>query len=136
MKRIAFACRFQPDVDFTFPEQALLSEESYELDDKGKVRTKAARIILAGNIKFAFRTYAQAHLAKYKVKDDGSGWDAFKKTIKIRDRLMHPKRASDLVVSNDEMSDLLETYIWFENSVKEVQQVSLKAMEDSFKPKS
>lgn len=129
MKQIALASQFPPTVDFSLPEQALLAEESYDLDDNGNARAGSAKISLSRNIKFSFRAFAKAYLAEFELKTNERGWDAFTKSIKIRDRLTHPKLATDLIASELEARLLLRAFTWFEGNLKKAQNVGAQAME-------
>lgn len=43
---------------------------------------------------------------------------------------MHPKTVADLTVSNEEMTSIQRTFDWFMKTVKNVQEVSLAALEE------
>jgi hypothetical protein len=131
MKQIAFVYRNQTGVSFSLGEQAILAEESYELNDKGDITIRGARLQLYKNIKFSFRAYAKAHMAEYEVKVGDEGWESFRKGVEIRDRLTHPKASAHMFVSDDEAEILRKTYVWFEDNLKEIQQVSYRALEQN-----
>jgi hypothetical protein len=96
-------------------DRAFLKEECFDLHDNGEVKTKKLKISLKTNVRLAFRTFA--HMAKLtltlNVGDDG--WNSFLKSIAIRDRLMHPKNPTSLIVSDDEKDTLEKSYVWFAN---------------------
>jgi hypothetical protein len=129
MKRVAHACQFQPGVEFSDKERGILSEFAFELYNKAS--SGKTKMPLKESIKFSFNVYARVHLAKYELNAN-KGWQALIKSISIRDRLTHPKRVDDLIVSDDEMQVLFEAYTWFDKSIREVQEISLKAMTESF----
>ena len=52
------------------------------------------------------------------------------KSIKVRDRLMHPKTVVDLTVSSEEMTSIQRTFDWFMASLKKVQEISVAALEE------
>src|SRR6059036_2785433 len=106
MKRIAFSCRFQSGVSFSVGDLMILLEKTYRPDDKGKAEEQRMQISLKNNIKFAFKAYARVHMTEYELNIGDSRWDDFKKSLSVRDRLMHPKRAQDLEVSDEEMNRL------------------------------
>jgi hypothetical protein len=83
LKSIAFQKRDSANVNFSVGELALLQDEDYILDDKGKVKTLAAKIRTENNIKFAFNAFARAGLVEYELEVDGAGWDSFKRHKKF-----------------------------------------------------
>lgn len=103
------------------PEEViLLAEKSYDLDNEGNVKSQAARIPMSKNIRFAFKAFAKVNRTTYELKVDGIGWQSFKKSIKVRDRLMHPKNTIDLVVTDQELTDAKNTFKWFKQSQDEL----------------
>jgi hypothetical protein len=131
LRRIAFDCRFQPNVNFSLSEEVILSQESYELDDKGEVKTKQVKTPLLSYIKFCFKAYARAHLAEYELNVGDSRWDDFRRSVKIRDRLMHPKSSTDLKVSDEEMEMVHRAYSWFDECVLAVSKLSEKVLSNN-----
>lgn len=88
-------------------------EEGHDLDANGTIKMRPARLPFVGNFRFAFAVVAKAAEVNYKldvVTDDG--WRALNDALKVRDRLMHPKRAADLRVSDAEVRDAKTAYEW------------------------
>ncbi|MDQ1611481.1 MAG: hypothetical protein QOG00_1412 [Pyrinomonadaceae bacterium] len=100
-------------VEFSPEELAMLREESYDLSDKGDVVTQQKFIPLTKNLKFICKAYVRYTKSNYTLKVDDSGWDSFKKSIDIRNRLTHPKSASDLDVSDDDIKVVERADNWF-----------------------
>jgi hypothetical protein len=48
------------------------------------------------------------------------GWEIFRRSLKVRDRLTHPKRAADLLVADDELTDLMQVWEWFVTGVNAI----------------
>lgn len=136
MKQAALAITSNPlnGNVFSLSERMLLAEETYDLHDDGKVSCKRAKIPISKNIKFAFKAFSKANLINYElpVKDD-TGWESFQKSLKVRDRLMHPKTIDDLAVSDDELKTALMTFDWFDKAQKDVLQESINFMSDYLK---
>ncbi len=42
----------------------------------------------------------------------GDGWRAMEKTIEVRNRLTHPKRREDIIVSDEDLADLVRANEW------------------------
>jgi hypothetical protein len=94
-------------------EELFLEEVEYRLNDRGEVERQRAKITFINNLKFSFRLFAQVHGLKLQLQTGGDGWCALKESIKVRDRLAHPKRVEDLTVTDDEFRKLNKAYYWF-----------------------
>ncbi len=58
-----------------------------------------------------------------KFKRNNAGWDAMTKAIKIRDRITHPKKPSDLVISDSDMKIFKRAVEWFATAMVEIKSV-------------
>lgn len=93
-------------------EIALAKEEDYELDDSGAVIIRKARLRFFANFRFAFAVAAKAAQADYQLNVGGDGWQALRNALPVRDRLMHPKRAADLAVTDSEVRNAMTAFHW------------------------
>lgn len=116
MKQICFSEEYGSYSSFTPAESALLREETYDLDDRGKVVIKQSFLLLVKNIKFAFEAFHKYFGSANNLKIDDAGWESFLKAVKIRNRLTHPKTAIDLNVSDAEFETVRRASDWFEES--------------------
>lgn len=98
-------------------ERTLCAEESYELSQNGEIEPRPARLRFLPNLRFAFRVVAKAAEIDFSLDVSGSGWDAVRDGVRVRDRLMHPKRVDDLIVTDDEIRTCLWAFIWIENEI-------------------
>lgn len=98
---------------FSPAELALLREESYELGDDGEAWIRPARLTLKRNLKFTFIAFAKAWRTRSRLDLSDAGWQNFQSALKVRDRLMHPKRIADLDVSDDEVRMVNHASVWF-----------------------
>jgi hypothetical protein len=121
MKQLAFEVSLDERVPLSRAEIALLVEEGYDLNDKGEPIVKSNHLNITKGIRFAFKASARAYGISYALKVDDSGWDSFKKALKVRDRLMHPKSTSDVNVVDDDVLCLERAVSWFAESVNEIQ---------------
>src|SRR5712692_8437492 len=131
MQQIALNASHQPRVAFSPGELHLLLEKSFELDGNGNVVERQIRTSLKGSIRFAFGAFARVHVAEYELdvtREDE--WGAFLKSIKVRDRLMHPKTVDDLTDSNEEIKSIQITFDWFMKTLKNVHEISLDGLEE------
>jgi hypothetical protein len=93
-------------------EVALVKEEDYELDDSGTVKIRRARLRFLSNFRFAFKVAAKASEVDFDVDVSGGEWQALRDALSVRDRLMHPKLAADLMVTDDEVRNAMKAYHW------------------------
>src|SRR5438874_6268041 len=106
-----FASRLTPG------EMALARDEDFEIDDRGEVATRSARIRFLSNLRFAFRIVVKSHDAPFSLDTSGRGWAALQTAVKVRDRVTHPKRVGDLDLSDEEIRKVVEAFMWFDSQV-------------------
>lgn len=70
-------------------------------------------IPLDDNIKFVFAVTSKCFGSTYKLDASGREWQAFRDSIQIRNRLMHPKKPADLTLSPSEFEAAREAQLWF-----------------------
>jgi hypothetical protein len=98
-------------------ERMIAEEEDYQLDESGSVVTRPSRLRFLSNLRFAFRVLAKVSDAEFNLDVSGAGWQSLQRALKVRDRLMHPKRLADLEVTDAEVREALRAFIWFENQI-------------------
>lgn len=96
---------------------AALLGESYSVDEKGHAHARELLTPTLSNVVFSFNCYAEVFASPFRLDKGGQGWQALQKAFKIRNRLMHPKRPSDLEVSDDELHSVREAFCFFHNSL-------------------
>lgn len=109
----AFQAHLAGRVKYTKAELSVILEESYELNNQGEAVERTSFKSLDKNLRFAFQVYARIYDICFKVDCSGLGWQSFKTAIKIRNRVTHPKRLSDLSITDDELQTLDETLEWY-----------------------
>ena len=95
-------------IDITPQERFFAAEVDYSLDNKGQVVEQRAHIKLASNMRFAFALTEKAHGLEPRFDPSVEWWSNFQTSIKVRDRLMHPKLPGDLDVSGGEIIAVLK----------------------------
>ena len=105
------------DRDISPSERFYSIDIEYILTDKGEVVERAAHIKLADNIRFAFALQEKALGLSTKFDASVKWWSCLKSSIKVRDRLTHPKLPGDIDVSGDEIVAALEAYEGFKQQV-------------------
>ena len=106
-------------------EIALLRGEQYRLNDAGEARVSAAFLTLASDMKFAFRTYAKSVGLNYELPLTEPGWSALVRAKKVRDRLMHPRSANDLSVTDEELQCATVASEWFQKKFNELSELMM-----------
>ncbi len=116
-KRLALRTADISLVQFTDAEKTLLNEQFYSLNNNGEAESVKAKLRTADNLIFGFRMAVKSCKEKFTVDKSSKGWESFKKALKVRDRITHPKGIVDLNISDDEMDFILETGMWFSKDV-------------------
>ena len=93
-------------------ERALVLEEDYELDSNGRPMVRPARLKTLNNLRFALELLPRKMGASFAPEYSDHGWEALQLTIKVRDRITHPKMAGDLEISDDEIRNAVRAYYW------------------------
>jgi hypothetical protein len=98
---------------FSAGELACLREESYSIDDQGHARASARYVPVPASVQFTLRMFMRGTKCGPTLKLDHQGWEAFRRMIKLRNRLMHPRGPEDLEVSDDDLTIVETGYRWF-----------------------
>ena len=109
---------------FSLPQDGLFDEEELEKlqdfrRDKGGNIWKL-KMSLKDNIRFAFGAFARASGKDYNVDFGNKPAADFLKAVAIRDRITHPKSASDWKISDSESRLIDEAWHWFGRHLVEV----------------
>ncbi len=94
-------------------ERLLLREGTFDLNDKGEAFERPFIAALPKSLKFAIRCFAKAHGLTRLPDYSGAGWHEFQELVRIRNRLTHPKDASALEVTDEEMAIADRAEFWF-----------------------
>jgi hypothetical protein len=100
-------------VELSLAELALTREETYELENGGAALVKSARLRFAPNFLFALRMLAKMLGREWVPPTDDHRWGSLQRAARVRDRLMHPKRLTDLDVTDEDLLALAEGYDWY-----------------------
>ena len=116
-KRLVLIRRDHMQEEFEEAQVALLREEQYELTQKGEIRVQPKFLKLTDNLLFSFKALAQALGVDFEPDLGGRGWDSFRKAVKVRNRLMHPKQLEELEVSDQDLQCVRTALTWYRESV-------------------
>jgi len=106
-------------------EKLIEDEESFE----GQL-IRPKRMPLKDVVKFLFTVHARKiSKQEFLIMNDSNDWKVFCDSIKLRDRLMHPKSSSDLIVTKEEQLKLLAASSWYFGTSTEVLRLPSKIFE-------
>jgi hypothetical protein len=117
LKQFAYAAREIPGIGFSPGDIEALTEETYELNERGKSTPRKAKLPTLANLRFAFDAYGRAVFSDYELDVTGQGWQFMKTAIDVRDRLTHPKGAASLLVTRKDLEAVVYASAWFRSSV-------------------
>lgn len=95
-------------------ERYFATDVEFELNEKGEVVERNARISLARNVRFAIMLKERVWQVPKKFDPSVEWWSCFKAAIRIRDRLTHPKLPGDLDVTPEELLTVMKAKRGFE----------------------
>lgn len=96
---------------------AVLREEQPQLDQNGVLTTRPKFLPLSRNLRFAFKVFANTFQSSYELDVSGTGWQAFRRAVDIRNRLTHPKVDATLTITDEEIVDADVAYEWMKKAV-------------------
>ena len=112
MKQIAYGAHDIIGVDFSDEEINLLREKSFL-----KFRL---------NIRFTFKAVARVYYSDYELPIKSREWQLLLKATEIRNRLMHPKKADDFIITRDEVEMIHVSSEWLFSCLVELQESLIK----------
>lgn len=81
------------------------TEEEVTASQSSKLRSKE-------NIEFAYREFARRIDSTFVLDKNGKHWKALCSSLKVRNRLTHPKKLCELNVTEPELAAVKEVYSW------------------------
>jgi hypothetical protein len=109
-------------------EEQALSELSFSITSQGKIATQPRFVPLPALIRMAARLAAKIN-RNFIPEFDGVGWRRFRQAVKVRNRITHPKKDSDLDISDSDMEECLGALFW----LLELHQNALEAATHGFR---
>jgi len=100
-----------------------LKELQISLANSGQVRKTTLRAGALPYIRLTFTAYSQLFPNANTPNCSGPAFEALAASVVVRDRLMHPKEAAALAVSDDEIRSLLQGFCWLNESMRVVLRV-------------
>jgi hypothetical protein len=107
-------------------EKYLAVEVDSDLNDKGEIIERPSKLRLTSNVRFAFRLLEKASRNPLKFDPSSEWWSCFCETVRVRDRLMHPRWPQDLDVSPDDILKALKARDGFDKVLLSAKRISKK----------
>jgi hypothetical protein len=97
--------------DLTPLSDLALRDRNFVITEHGKILEQTRYLTLPAAVRL---TIEQAKLINpdFDVKFDDKGWQRFRKSIEIRNRITHPKTASDYSISDLDLRAVSDGLIW------------------------
>jgi len=111
-------------VKFKEPEIAILKGEEYFLNSNGKAKKQKLRLRFIENFLFSMAMMAKAIRSNFELDVGGNGWDSFRKAVKIRDRITHPKNKEDFNVTDEDIEIFNQAVMWYLESQNQLLEMS------------
>lgn len=120
-----------------FAMKRIILEHSSELNDNDIMNLQEYKLIgpsperlkevpvwksFEENVKYTFKKYAEIRTNKFKIKFDCPEWDNFRESIKIRNKVTHPKHSSDLIITDEILEKIRNAHAWFFKIARELQE--------------
>ncbi len=113
LKLVSAKACIDKGLEVTQAERYLVGEVEHRVTDSGEVVQRPAHIRLSANVRFAFNLAEKAFDMKGAFDPSADWWACFQAAVKIRDRLTHPRWASDLEIGPDEMMQVINAKAGF-----------------------
>jgi hypothetical protein len=105
----------------TNAEKAVIKQENYALNKKGKINKHNSFNSIDRNLRFTIRILKKVYNVRYILElDSDNRWNDFKKSIQMRNNITHPKNEKDLILSEADIDTLLNARKWFLENFKKL----------------
>lgn len=101
----------------TIVEYAMLADESYGLKGNGETCIQTKFLRLPDNLRFTVKVVNRLFRMQLELGIGTTTWKNFQTALAIRHRITHPKNASDIDISDDEIEICKEVTGWFNDIV-------------------
>lgn len=109
--------RHDHDIDysilFTF---CAADDKMYRIDDSGLIKIDKLKVSLRDKLLFSIQLLFKIRNQQLNPKMM-EGWVEFLKAIRIRDRITHPKKLSDLEISQEDYNNVMATNRWIHKCI-------------------
>jgi hypothetical protein len=100
-------------LDLVLSERVALEDSVYELDNSGKVVARPRFLAAERQMRFVFGLMVRIVGSDAEMPVGDAAYAQFKRALRVRNRLMHPKDPADLTVTQDEIWDAIDGFHWY-----------------------
>ena len=101
---------------YSAAELAVLREEAYSLNSKGKAYATAKFVPVPDNFRFAVDMLMHGILPGFKLHVGVAEWECLRRAVAVRNRIVHPKATTDFAVADSDLSDVHTAFLWVNHS--------------------
>lgn len=98
---------------FTF---CAADDKNYRIDDSGLIKIEKLKVSLRDKLLFSIRLLFKIRNQELNPKMM-QGWVEFLKAIRIRDRIIHPKKLSDMEITPEDYDNVMATNTWIHKCI-------------------
>ena len=106
--------------DASIAHLSMLREETYTVDSRGKVQTQPKFIPVDANLRFSIAMYAKTLEIEQELDCSTQEWIHFKTALRVRNRIVHPKKTGDLEITDEELGATMKSSLWILHEVLEI----------------
>lgn len=119
MRQIAIGAYERDEVKFCVEEIVILKEENYSMKGN-KVASQKKFNNFIDNVKLTFLLFPKVFSVEFELKISDHRWDSFKKSLKARDLITHPKNIDEFHIAPGTINNIQEAIRWFGENIKEM----------------
>jgi hypothetical protein len=95
----------------TVEEEAALSEVTYQVTEQGKITRQPRYLSMLAAFRLITRIASRLDTA-LAIRFDTDDWERLRAAISIRNRITHPKKRSDLEISDQDLASAQSAFFW------------------------
>lgn len=100
------------------PDLVVLKGSTFDLNNKGEIQEKRKDFQIPDNLRFTVRSVERVLESRIDLGVGTQDWTNFKKAVKIRNHITHPKNPKDFDISDEDLECIRSVNSWF-NSIVE-----------------
>src|SRR5271154_2535001 len=107
-------------------DEGLALPTTYQPDAKFLQKLHEDRLSFIDAVKISFKGFALIFRQDFTLDVENKGYQAFFESKEIRDKLVHPKRAVDLILSPKEIDNAVVAMKWFNDEMVRLSKCPIK----------
>lgn len=106
-------CYVGEETGLSHYEISALKGETYKISGRGKIMPKAYYYNISKGIMLINRSLRKRRIITEEIDPHGEAWEAFNHAVRTRNRITHPKKESDLLITEAEFEEFQSVTKWF-----------------------